>query len=177
MRSLTTGQHNVAVGSQASMDITTASGNVAIGHNSQANVTTGSSNVSVGKNTLDDLTTGNNNTAVGHDTADTLTTGGGNTLLGYNAEPSSATVDNEFTLGGSNVTSLRCNDTSISSLSDRRDKTDIVDLKIGLDFINSLIPRQFKWQTRHGNIKDGLVRAGFIAQELQEAQKIAIFLI
>jgi len=39
-----------------------------------------------------------------------------------------------------------------------------------------LLPRQFKWQTRDGNGKDGLIRAGFIAQELQEAQKDFDFL-
>ena len=71
----------------------------------------------------------------------------------------------------SNISTLRCNDTSISSLSDRRDKTDIVDIPIGLDFINTLQPRKFKWQTRDGNGKDGLTRAGFIAQELQSAQE------
>ena len=53
---------------------------------------------------------------------------------------------------------------------------DIVDLPVGLNFINTLIPRQFKWQTRDGNIKDGLYRAGFIAQELQEAQKDSDYL-
>ena len=57
-------------------------------------------------------------------------------------------------------------------MSDRRDKTDIVDLPVGLDFINSLRAVKFKWQTREGTpSKDGTIRAGFIAQELQEAQK------
>ena len=37
-------------------------------------------------------------------------------------------------------------------------------------------PVKFKWETRDGNIKDGLIRAGFIAQELQEAQKDFDFL-
>ena len=45
-----------------------------------------------------------------------------------------------------------------------------------MEFINSLLPRKFKWQTREGTIKDGSVRAGFIAQELQEAQKGSEFL-
>ena len=79
-------------------------------------------------------------------------------------------------MGNGNTNNLRCNDTSISSLSDRRDKTDIIDLTAGLDFLNTLQPRQFKWQTRDGNIKDGKIRAGFIAQELQEAQKDFDFL-
>ena len=83
---------------------------------------------------------------------------------------------NEFVLGNGNTSNLRCNDTSISSLSDRRDKTDIVDLPTGLNFLNTLRPVKFKWQTRDGNIKDGKIRAGFIAQELQEAQKDFDFL-
>ena len=39
-----------------------------------------------------------------------------------------------------------------------------------MNFLNTLKPRKFKWQTRDGNIKDGSIRAGFIAQELDEAQ-------
>ena len=61
--------------------------------------------------------------------------------------------------------------TSITSLSDERDKTDIVDLPVGLDFINSLRPIKFKWQTREGvPAKDGTERAGFTAQQLKSAQ-------
>ena len=37
----------------------------------------------------------------------------------------------------------------------RPNLTDIVDLPIGLDFVDTLKPRKFKWQTRDGNIKDG----------------------
>ena len=33
-------------------------------------------------------------------------------------------------------------------------KDDIVDLPVGLAFLNTLKPRQFKWKTREGNIKD-----------------------
>ena len=32
-------------------------------------------------------------------------------------------------------------------------------------------PVKFKWATRDGNVKDGKIRSGFIAQELQESQK------
>ena len=96
-----------------------------------------------------------------------MTTGGHNICLGNDSNPSSGTSSNQCTLGSSNINDLRCNDTSISSLSDERDKTEIIDLPIGLDFINGLKPRKFKWATRDGNIKDGKYRAGFIAQELQ----------
>ena len=73
-------------------------------------------------------------------------------------------------MGNSNTDNLRCNDTSIASLSDQRDKTEIVDLPIGLDFINAVRPVKFKWATRDGNIKDGRTDAGFIAQELQAVE-------
>ena len=96
-----------------------------------------------------------------------MTTGGYNICLGYASNSSSNTSTGQCTLGDSNIGTLRCNDTSISSLSDERDKTEIVDLPIGIDFINKLRPVKFKWQTRGGNIKDGKYRAGFIAQELQ----------
>ena len=55
-------------------------------------------------------------------------------------------------------------------------KTDIVDLEVGLDFINSLLPRQFKWQTREGSTKDGTVRAGFYCTGITRSTKrIRIF--
>tara|TARA_Y100000592_G_C5238343_1_gene207138 strand:- start:12 stop:524 length:513 start_codon:yes stop_codon:yes gene_type:complete len=115
--------------------------------------------------------TGTHNTFIGTEAGSNLVSGTNNTGLGFQSTSSSSTASNEFTLGNSSINHLRCADTSISSLSDRRDKTDIIDLPVGLDFVNSLLPRQFKWQTREGvPNKDGKVRAGFIAQELQEAQ-------
>ena len=65
--------------------------------------------------------------------------------------------------------------TSIASLSDRRDKTEIKDLDYGLDFVNSLRPVQFKWKVREltqsdkNCAKNGMMRTGFIAQELKES--------
>ena len=64
-------------------------------------------------------------------TTNGITTGINNTAIGFAAYPSSATANNEFTLGNSNVANLRCNDTSISALSDERDKTNIVDIPLG----------------------------------------------
>ena len=133
--------------------------------------TTGAANVAVGAEALDVCTTGAENTVLGYRAGDSITTGNNNTCIGSNSDTASATATHSITLGNADITTLRCADTSISSLSDRRDKTDIIDLPVGLDFINSLIPRQFKWKTREGSSKDGFVRAGFIAQELQEAQK------
>jgi hypothetical protein len=115
-------------------------------------------------------------------------------FLGYSAQPSSTTVSNEITLGNSSITTLRCQVTSITALSDARDKYDIEDLPVGLDFINSLKARRFKWDKRDayfdeitdadGNTnqvavpKDGSRKStewneGFIAQEVDEAATAA----
>ena len=102
-------------------------------------------------------------------TSNGITTGTNVTAVGFAAYPSSATASNEFTLGNSSVGNLRCNDTSISSLSDERDKTNIVDVPLGLDFIKTLRPVAFDWDRRDGT-KQGLKDFGFIAQELKTAQ-------
>ena len=104
-----------------------------------------------------------------------LTTGSNNTVLGYDARTSVATVSNEITLGNSSVTSLRCADTTIASLSDARDKTNVVDSPYGLDFIDSLRPVQYTWQRRvlepsdENHPKNGTTRVGFLAQDFQAA--------
>ena len=173
-----------AVGTEAATSHTTGDQSTAIGNNALRTVTTSNNNTAVGANALYSCT-GANNTAVGRYANMLLTTADTNQSFGYGAgyhtttgaeninlggSPSTATASYEITLGNTAHSTLRCNDTSISSLSDRRDKTDIIDLPVGLDFLNTLKPRQFKWQTRDGNIKDGSTRCGFIAQEFQEAQ-------
>jgi len=182
----TTGANNTAVGYAALNANTTASGNTAVGYQALDACTTGFQNTAVGENALgkvttavqgvavgtgagSEITTGSYNTSIGHAAGNSITTGTFNSSIGYNAQPSSATASGDFTLGDGNVGNLRCNDTSISSLSDQRDKTNIVDNPYGLAFINTVKPRQFKWQTRDGNIKDGTTRLGFIAQELLAA--------
>ena len=43
-------------------------------------------------------------------------------------------------------------------------------LLLGLNFINTLRPVKFKWDSRDGCGQDGTYAAGFIAQDLQSAQ-------
>ena len=179
---------NTFIGSGAGKTMTAgASRHVAIGYNAMELATLGTDCVAVGTNALKNITGSNFVTAVGESAAVSVTTGGqsstfigtlagnsvttgiSNVCIGVLANPTSATANNQFTLGHTSITSLRCNVTTITSLSDARDKTDIVDTPYGLDFINTLQPRQFKWATRDGNIKDGKVEQGFIAQELLEA--------
>ena len=88
-------------------------------------------------------------------------------------------------MGNSSVATLRCAVTSITSLSDERDKSDIKDLEYGLAFIDALQPREFVWDNRpetrtefdeDGNEAEvefysankGKKDFGFIAQEVRE---------
>ena len=165
----TTGIENTANGVSALASNTTGGSNVAVGMIALRDNTTGESNVAVGRSAMYINTTGSNNTAMGKFALYSNTTGSYNTAIGHQAVSSSATATGQVTLGDGNVTSLRCNVTSISSLSDSRDKTNVINSPYGLDFINTIQPRQYKWETRDGNVKDGITRIGFIAQELLEA--------
>jgi hypothetical protein len=142
-------------------------------------------NVGIGTNAGYSLTSGANNTFIGttSTTASATTSGSNVTTLGFNALPSTQTVNNQITLGNASITSLRCQ-VALTALSDARDKKDIEDLSVGLDFINKLRPVKFTWNMRpeietdaSGNTtevystRNGDVEAGFIAQELDSVQE------
>ena len=99
-------------------------------------------------------------------------------MLGIDANPSSPTSIDQITLGNIFVTSLRCNVQNISSLSDARDKQNIKELDLGIDFLMKIKPRLYNWDKREwyeDNKSDGSKMkeeptAGFIAQELDEVQ-------
>ena len=76
-------------------------------------------------------------------------------------------------MGNSSITTLRAQVTSITSLSDKRDKTEIVSLTEGLDFIKQLKPVSFTWDTRD-KAKVGIKSAGFIAQDLLALQQASL---
>jgi hypothetical protein len=79
-------------------------------------------------------------------------------------------------LGNASVATLRCQVTTITALSDFRDKTDINDIQVGLSFVEKLRPVTFKWDRREwysdgnkdGSKKDNTIQVGFIAQEYQQ---------
>jgi hypothetical protein len=91
------------------------------------------------------------------------------TVIGYQATTSSPTVNNEITLGNSSISALRCNVTSITSLSDARDKANIEPISNACAFIKDLKPVKFDWNRRDG-VKAKEHDIGFLAQDLDEAQ-------
>ena len=169
-KAITSGLANTCIGWQAGEVLTTGADNIFVGTTTAKSLTTGSDNIVIGANDAgENLVSGTHNTIVGSTAGKATATNIGCTILGFSANPSSNSVSHEITLGSSSVGALRCQVTSITALSDRRDKTDIVPLELGLDFINSLNPVKFTWNMRDGG-KVGQQEAGFIAQELDEAQ-------
>lgn len=148
--------------------------------------TTGHYNTACGYAALTDQTQNNGNSGFGYEAGEKITTGDYNTLLGYKAgynltqgtnsiaigkeaQFPSAGANNNIILGNSSIQHLRCQVSSIESLSDERDKTDIVDLTEGLDLVNTLKPRKFTWAMREESANNGKTEIGFIAQELDTA--------
>jgi hypothetical protein len=166
---LTTGFGNTALGTNSLKESENTSNNTALGYSSliQSKPNGNGANTAVGSQALYDSTTGNENTAIGFSAGAAITTGDNNTCIGNGSQASIGTVSHEVTIGDTRITALRCAVTSITSLSDARDKKNIEESTYGLDFVDSLKPVKFEWDTRDGAKKD-IKDLGFIAQDLKE---------
>ncbi len=164
-RAITSGSHNCNYGDRSGQNITTGSENVSVGANSSDGVTTADNNVNVGSNTSVNLN-GNNNTSVGFNagtqvSAQTYTN---SASFGANAVP---TGSNQVTLGDSGIATLRCQQTSITALSDERYKQNVAALDIPDAFLEEVGIVTFDWiasENRPGK------QFGVIAQQLDELQ-------
>ena len=109
-----------------------------------------------------------NNIVIGEFAGSNLNCGDNNILLGAEANASNFNARCEITLGNFSVNHIYSTATSISSLSDCRDKKNISDLCFGINFINSMNPVSFTWDHRDSSVeRRGLKDIGFIAQELE----------
>lgn len=169
---LTSGQRNTFVGANSGRSITTGFNNTVIGDQASYNSTTASENVVIGQGAGFNITTANNCVFIGKGAGQGVgnLTGFHNVAIGAGSTVSSASAYGEFVLGSLSTYVLRCNVTSITSLSDARDKKDVTDLRAGLDFINTLRPVEFVWDDRDENGKHDVADFGFIAQDLKAAQ-------
>ncbi|MDP2303937.1 MAG: tail fiber domain-containing protein [Ignavibacteria bacterium] len=178
LQSNTTGQKNSAFGVQTLRLNQDGYENAAFGFNALYSNTSGYHNSAFGVSALTGSESGYNNSAFGYYAGNSVSSGSNLTLIGYNAQPSSGTVSNEITFGNGNITTIRSNVQSITSLSDERDKKNIKELNLGIDFLMKIKPRLFNWDKREwyeNNESDGSKMqknpsAGFIAQELDTAQ-------
>jgi hypothetical protein len=178
---------NINIGSYSGNSNTTGHNSIFIGPQAGGFNTTGAYNTAIGVSALLRNYTGDNNTAIGYAAGfgsefeqplaqNTFVGasvnsglvnwyGNNNIILGYNAAQSTTNVSNQITLGNSSISSLRCQVTSISALSDIRDKKNVEELPYGLSFVEGLKPVSFDWNMRDG-AKVDVPDIGFIAQDL-----------
>jgi hypothetical protein len=135
------GAQNTAVGFSALLDQVSANFNTAVGRNALKAVTS-SQNTAIGRGALESATTGASNTACGMGALSTLINFSNCAGLGWGAEVSG---DNQVRLGNAATTAVT---SQVGSWSDERDKADIRDTVLGLEFIKSLRPVDFKWDYR-----------------------------
>lgn len=197
-------------GSQSGLNLSTGGGtHVIIGYNN-AKFNNGWQNVLVGNNILTiGSVTNSYNSALGHSACSTISGGSNyNSALGYNAgnkagvvtnctfiganagtvgNPGSTYSSNALCLGDANTTVYTQN--AIVPESDRRDKTDILELNINcLDMVNKMLPVKYRMNPRgryfeeylneetgdlvrkltenDGSKKDEKMSIGFIAQDM-----------
>jgi len=182
-QNLTTANNSTLIGEGCAGSATTGANNTGVGRACYEALSTGYNNSAVGEEALEDLTTGNDNIAMGYAAGllattgannvflgsfagSNVTTGTNNILLGQGSQTPNAVDNNQIVLGNSSHSHLRCQVSTISSLSDERDKTNILDLTEGLNIINLLKPRRFTWAMREESANNGKTEIGFIAQEL-----------
>ena len=176
-----------AIGYEALLVAVTTSKNSAVGYNALNAVSSGTRNTGMGSRTGISLTTGGLNTIVGEAAGQTLSSGSNNILLGCGSATAASGSSNTVTFGDSSITTLRAQVTSITALSDARDKKNVEPLQVGLDFVNDLKPVKFDWNMRpttdiDGNEVRGKVDVpdvGFIAQDLvaqEDASGLADYL-
>ena len=170
---LSEGRQNVALGSGAGnnlgSEMEACHRNTLIGANSMSEIAEGSNNTCLGYQSgrkdpnVDDGVVVNFSTYLGYNTIASGSTTN-EIAIGYNAEGGGS---NTIVLGNSSIAALKCQVQTITSLSDKRDKTNIQDSEYGLDLISKLKPVTFDWNMRDG-AKVGIKDLGFIAQDLQE---------
>lgn len=200
---MTTGEDNVTMGLAAGYGVTSGARNVAVGTRALVGGTVGTStveNTAVGYQALYSLATGGDyNVAMGWRAGFNLAVARQNTILGYGAGrqmPSGAAlttvvnstaIGNNARLSGSNEVQLGNSDTTtyvygtVQNRSDLRDKADVRDTALGLDFVNALRPVDFRWDMREdyedgardGSKKRTRFHHGVIAQEVRDACEAA----
>ena len=164
---------NTAVGANAMPANLTGAFNAAFGRNAMLSCTSGANNTALGVYALGGLLTGSNNTAIGLEAGGSLTTGAGNCVLSsYTSAGSNlpvfafSTQNDRVAIGSSAVTNAYIQ-VAWTVVSDARDKTDFQAIPHGLSFVQQLNPVSFYFkQSRDSDVKTGIKRYGFKAQEI-----------
>ena len=191
-----TGENNTALGANTLQNNTTGHTNIAVGKSALYKNTTGYRNMCVGYMALFDNTSGYSNTAIGDCALGSNTTGRYNSALGTSSLGANTTysyctgVGHSAQVTGSNQVQLGSSSDTVYAQkalvvrSDARDKLDIEDSPLGLDFIMKLRPRKYRMNSREAYFEQGKERDftatndgskagkrphyGLVAQEVKE---------
>ena len=163
---LTTGSGNTSVGSRTQEQTTTGGNNSTLGFEAGRNITTGSANTFVGTRAGREAGATNDNVGVGSDALQVLTSGATNTAIGRSSlrfmqDTTNATTltnctgvganakvsgNNQVQIGDSVTTTYVYG--TVQNRSDERDKTDVRDTELGIEFIMGLRPVDGRWDMR-----------------------------
>jgi len=187
---ITTGNSNVTIGASAGASLTTQNNSTFIG-NSSGLKSVSSYGVGLGINTLIENTSGTGNIAAGSFAGQFNTTGSYNTYVGYNAGKGRSTGTNGTMIGkyaGDFIEASNQNKSNIVAIgntlvtctyfkgncyayggafyanSDRRLKTDVVEVTSGIEMIRALVPVTFKYKSN-----TEVEHIGLIAQDVEQA--------
>jgi len=179
----TTSSYSTAVGADA---LTTSTGpyNTAMGVGAMGNNTTGQQNTAIGYHSCVAQTTALYNSALGLQSGRDVTSGSDNVFLGYRAgdgpSPSGSitTQSNNIVIGNNSSTNAYIK-IAWTVTSDKRDKTDIEPLTMGLDLVNKLEPVTYKWDMRsdyedgnpNGTHKKEKLCGGLLAQDVEKLER------
>jgi len=141
------GGYNVCIGSYCGNAMTTGNGNCCVGSNNSQNVTTGTNNTIIGISAGANQTTQSNNTICGYysNCSDGTTHYSNCSVLGANVRNGVVSGNNQIQLGDSTTQVYAY---GYNTRSDSRDKNEIQDTQLGLEFIDQLTPRQYKFNFR-----------------------------
>lgn len=145
--------NNTAVGALSANALVSGTQVVALGYSSLRN-SLGSRNTAAGEFSLGNLVTGNDNSGFGRSALRNMVDGSAASALSNCSSLGADTRvsgDNQIQLGNSTTTTYVFG--TVQNRSDARDKTEIRDTVLGLDFINSLRPVDFKWDMRDDYIE------------------------
>ena len=181
--------NNTGIGLGAMRTLTTGDSNVAVGRDAMGTgVVTGDANVAVGQNAGTALTSGTANTLLGRNAANTLTTGSGNVVIGDGAAVdavgranavvlgsgiTAAAADASFsvihrTIAAGTACSFTGNELHADSSSERY-KEDIVDYEPDLSKFSLLRPRNFAFKPgAESPLEPHRIYAGLIAEEVYD---------
>jgi hypothetical protein len=163
LRNNTSGTYNSVLGSFTGGNVTNGNGLCLIGGNNSGNMTSCTNNTIIGVSSGVGITTQSNNTICGYfsDVRDNLNNSYANcSVLGANIR-GIISGSNQVQLGDSATNTFVYG--TVQTRSDSRDKTDIQDTQLGLNFIEKLKPRDFRWDYRESYIET------IINPETQEA--------